>query len=801
MTNLRFSIRRFLQQPTFATVVTLTLALAIGANTAMFSVIEAALLRELPFPEPEDLVILHERSSSGVDNRLSSPSSWAEWQARARSFEELAEFMWWDDTSFGAGDGPAETILTANATPGYFRILGIQPMLGRTFSDVQDANVREVVLSHRLWQRRFGGDPDIIGKSIRFSVFSRQHTVIGVMPPTAYGDLELGWGEAWTAIYANPQGLRTTPSRSRYVRVIGRLKPGVTVAQAQAEVEAIHQQLARENPGVYAGWTPEVESVREAIAGRARPALLLAIGAVLLVLLTACVTVANLLLARAANRQREWAIRIAMGASRWQVFSQLLMDGLLLSLLGAAAGLPLAYAAIRLLVWLQPELPRAGEIAINLPVMAFTLLVALLSAVSFSLAPAIATIRQDIQHTLKDGGRGGTPGRRQHRVRSWLVAAEVACAVVLLVGAGLLLRSFANLLQVHPGFEMDKTLVFDLELPYPELADRRSFIQRFYSRLEALPEVEAVGHIRYFPYHARLWATQVRPQDRSFPDGQEPVVHFNMMAGDYLRALGIPIVRGELPRARPGNSKPDEVIGALVNESLARLLWRDEDPIGKVLREGGNSPAVVTGVVGDIRQRSLGEMPQPEMYVVEDPGVFILGTFVLRTRVQPERVIASVRQVLRELDSNLPVNDLMPLRQLAGRTIAAQRMAMTLLGAFSVVALTLAAVGLYGVIACLVSQRTSEIGTRLAIGARPSHVLWLVTGEGLRLVAIGTAAGLATALIGGRVIRTFLYGVATSDPLIFGAVPVIVSVVALLACLVPARRAMRIDPLVALRAE
>jgi putative ABC transport system permease protein len=348
---------------------------------------------------------------------------------------------------------------------------------------------------------------------------------------------------------------------------------------------------------------------------------------------------------------------------------------------------------------------------------------------------------------------------------------------------------------------MEKTLVFDLELPYAELADRRSFIQRFYSRLEALPEVEAVGHIRYFPYHARLWATQVRPQDRSFPDGQEPVVHFNMMAGDYLRALGMPLVRGELPRARPVNPKPDEVIGALVNESLARLLWGDEDPIGKVLHEGGNSPAIVTGVVGDIRQRSLAELPRPEMYVVEDPGVFVLGTFVLRTRVPPENVIGRVRQVLRELDSNLPVNDLMPLRQLAGRTIAAQRMAMTLLGAFAVVALTLAAVGLYGVIACLVSQRTSEIGTRLAIGARPSHVLWLVTGEGLRLVAVGMVVGLATALIGGRVVRTFLYGVATTDLVSFGAVPVIVSVVTLLACLVPARRAMRIDPLVALRAE
>jgi putative ABC transport system permease protein len=801
MTSLRSSLRRLRREPTFTAVVTVALALGIGANTAVFSVIEAALLRALPFPEPERLVVLHERSSSGMTNRLASPSSWAEWKARARSFEEVAEFMWWDDTSFSAGDGPAETILTANATPGYFRILGVRPLLGRTFGDERDPKVREAILSHRLWQRRFGGDPNIVGKSIRFSVFSREHTVVGVMPATDYSDLELGWGDAWTAIYANEQNLRTTPTRSRYVRVIGRLKPGVSVRQAQAEVDAIHQQLARENPGAYAGWKPQVESVRDTIAGRARPALMLALATVALVLITASVTVANLLLARAASRQREWAIRLAMGASGWQVFAQLLTDGLLLSLLGAAAGLPLAHAAIRLLVWLQPELPRSAEIQINVTVLAFTLIVALVSAVLFSLAPALATIRQDVQHALKDGGRGGTSGRRQQHVRGWLVASEVACAVVLLVGAGLLLRSFANLLHVDPGFDLNRTLVFDVELPYSDVAERRSFIQRLYSRLEALPEVEAVGHCRYFPYHARLWATQIRPLDRALPDGQEPVVHFNMIAADYMRALGQPLIRGELPRPRPVSPEPGDAHRALINQSLARMLWGDEDPIGKMFREGDNPPTMVAGVVGDIRQRSLAEPPRPEVYVVDEPGQFVLGTFVLRTRVEPQRATSTVRQVLRELDANLPVNDLMPLREFAQRSISGQRMAMTLLGAFAAIALCLAAVGLYGVIACLVSQRTAEIGTRLAIGARPSHVLWLVTGEGLRLGAAGTVAGLAAALVGGRLMQRFLYGIAPIDLVSFAAVPLIVAAVTLVACLVPAWRAMRIDPLVALRSE
>jgi predicted permease len=801
LNSLRFSLRRLLQQPTFAIAVVLVLALGIGANTAVVSVIEAALLRELPFQDPERLVILREVSASGLDNRLASPSSWAEWQVRARSFAELAEFMWWDDQSFGGGDGPAETVLMANATPGYFRILGIRPLIGRTFGDVNNPSVREVVLSHHLWQRRFGGDPSVVGKTIRFSATSRDRVVIGVMPPTPYRDLELGWGDLWTPIYTNPQELRTTPSRSRYVRVIARLKRDVTVAQAQAEVDAIHQQLAREVPGVYAGWRVVVESAREATSARARPALLLAIAAVLLVLLTATVTVANLLLARAAGRQREWAIRLAMGASRWQVFRELLTDGLLLSLAGAAAGLPLAYGAVRLLVWLQPELPRAQEIAMNLPVLVFTLAVALLSALLFSVAPAVDAVRQDIQHTLKEGGRGGSPGRRQHRVRGWLVASEVACAVVLLVGAGLLLRSFANLLHVQPGFDMERTLVFDLDLPYAEQAQRRNVIQQIYARLEERPDIEAVGHIRYFPYHARLWATQVRPDGRSFPNGQEPVVHANMIAGDYLKALGMPLLRGDLPRPRPAVVKPDDVVGALVNESFARLLWGDDDPIGKAFYEGSGPPRIVTGVVGDVRQRSLAEIPRPEMYVVEDPGVFQLGTFVLRTRVSPDQVIGPVRQLLRDIDPNLPVNDLMPLRQFAGRTIAAQRMAMTLLSAFALVALMLAAVGLYGVIACLVSQRRSEIGTRLAIGAQPRHVLWLVTGEGMRLVTIGIVTGLAMALITGRVVKGFLYGIATTDLVSLGIAPLVVVVVTLIACLVPAARATRIDPLVALREE
>jgi predicted permease len=800
--SVRLSLRRLARQRLFALVVIATLALGIGANTAVFSVVESALLRPLPFPAADRLVVLFERSTAGMNNRLASPSSWAAWKTRARSFEDLAAFMWWDDTAFRAGDGPAETILTANATPEYFRILGLPPMLGRTLADTEDANVREVVISHRLWQRRFGGDPQVVGKTIRLSSFTMDRIIVGVMPDTAYVDLELGWGDLWRAIYYNPLDLQTTPTRSRYVRVVGRLKPGVTVAQAQAEISTIQQQLAREHPGVYAGWQVEVESVRDAMVGRARPALLVAAGAVWLVLFTACMTVANLLLARAAGHQREWAVRTAMGATRWQLFKELLTDGMVLATFGMAAGLPLAAAAIAVLGWLHPDLPRAGAVTLNLPVLAMTLSVTALSALVFSVVPLVAVARQDIQQTLKQGGRSSTSGHGQHLVRRGLVVSQVACAVVLLVGAGLLLRSLARLLDVDPGFDMDRTLVFDLDLPYSDAAERRSFLQRFHDALATRPEVEAVGLARYFPYHARLWATQVRPEGQTLADGREPVVHLNFIHGEFLKAMGIPLLHGEERAVRPQSQRtPGEPIPVLVNERFAEILWGTDEAVGQTFREGEGGPYVVTGVVGNVRQRSLAEPPGPELYLVEDLTAFLLGTFVLRTRVPPDQLIAPVREILRALDPNLPVNDLMPLRQFAERTIAPQRLALTLLGAFAVIALLLAAIGLYGVVAGLVAQRTPEIGTRLAIGAPPSHVLGLVIGEGLRLVLGGLVAGVAVSLAGGRMLRSLLYDIAATDLATLAATCAVILAVTVFACLLPATRATRIEPLVALRQE
>ena len=389
------------------------------------------------------------------------------------------------------------------------------------------------------------------------------------------------------------------------------------------------------------------------------------------------------------------------------------------------------------------------------------------------------------------------PWAARRTLRAWLVASEVAFAVVLLVGTGLLLRSFANLVRVNPGFDADRALIFDLSLPYVE-EHRRTFMQQLFANLEALPQVEAVARIRYFPYHPRLWTAQVRPENQVIAVGQEPIVHSNMIAGNYIQAMGMPLLRGQI--SAPG-SKSCDIRQVLVNQSFARLLWGSEDPIGKVFRQDEFGRSVVAGLVGDVRQRSLAVPPNPEMYVIESREDFALGTFVVRTKVPPEQMIGAVRQVLRDLDPSLPVNNLVPLREFASRTIASQRLALALLTVFGGLALTLAAVGLYGLISYLVAQRTPEIGIRMAIDASLVSVLKLNTGHGLRLVSVGIAAGLGAAMAAGRVARTMLYGVAATDIFSFGTAAAVVLVVALSACMIPAVQAMRIDPILALKQE
>jgi predicted permease len=792
--HLRYALRTLFKRPGFTLIVVLTLALGIGANTAIFSVVHGVLIEPLPFGEPERIVTLSERAAT-LDNRLVSPTSWFEWRERGQGqvFEELACFMWWENSSI---EGFAEPLLALYVTPGYFRVMGREPLLGRLF-DEQNKDGNEVILSYGFWQRRFGGDPTIIGQPFR--LFTRNATVVGVMPP-AYADLEVGWGDVWAPLTFGGRDLRAQPYVARFVRVVGRLKPGVTVAQAQARMDIVQRQLQRETPLVAGSWEVNVESLRDTVAGRARPALLAMLGAVAFVLLIACANVANLLLARAAAREKEFAVRVALGAGRWRLTRQLLTESLLLAVLGAALGLAFAHLGLRLIEALRPELPRVGEVGLNLPALGFTLVLMILTALLFGFAPAVGLGRENIHATLKEGGRSEAGGARQQRLRGLLVTSEVAFAALLLVGAGLMLKTFANLLRVNPGFQAERVIMMDLSLPYSDKGRRETFTQELFARLKALPEVENVATMRYFPFHVRLWTVPVSREERPVPAGQEAIVHWNTVGGDYFRVMGIPLLRGRLPA---DGEKWEEINTVIVNQSFTRLLYGDEDPVGKSFRLGdGKDIKVIGGVVGDVRQRGLAEPPAPEMYIVNSrPAVPNPGTFVIRTRVAPERVVGAVRQTVRDLDPQLPVANLMPLSEFAGRTITSQRVSMWLLSLFAGLAMALAAVGIYGVLSYAVTSRTQEIGVRMALGARPGDILRLITWQGMKLVLAGLLIGFAGIVALQRLIGNLLYDVTATDPATLASVAGLLCAVALIACYLPARRATKVDPLVALRRE
>jgi putative ABC transport system permease protein len=790
--DLRYSTRTLVKMPGFAAIVVLTLALGIGANTAIFSVVHAVLIEPLPFGDPERIVTLSERAAT-LDNRLVSPTSWFEWRERGQVFEELACFMWWENTSI---EGFSEPLLAVYATPGYFRVMGREPLLGRLF-DEQNKDGNEVILSYGFWQRRFGGDPGIIGQ--RFRLFTRNATVVGVMP-TAYADLEVGWGDVWAPMTFGGRDLRAQPYVARFVRVIGRLKPGATAAQAQARMDIVQRQLQRETPLVAGNWEVKVESLRDTVAGRARPALLAMLGAVAFVLLIACANVANLLLARSAAREKEFALRAAIGAGRWRLTRQLLTESLLLAVSGAALGLVFAHLGLRLIEALRPELPRVVEVGLNSPALGFTLLIPILTAVLFGLAPALGLGRANIYKTLKEGGRSDASGMQRQRMRGLLVTAEVAFAALLLVGAGLLLKTFANLLRVDPGFQAERVIMMDLSLPYYDKGQRETFTRELYARLRALPEVENVATMRYFPFRVRLWTVPVSRIDRPVPAGQEANVHWNTVGGDYFRVMGIPLLRGRLPE---DGEKWEETNTVIVNQSFARLLYGDDDPVSKSFRSGeGKDIKVIGGVVGDVRQRGLAEPPAPEMYVVNSqPAVPNPGTFVIRTRVAPGRVVSPVRQTVRDLDPQLPVANLMPLSEFAGRTITSQRLSMWLLSLFAGLAIALAAVGIYGVLSYSVTSRTQEIGVRMTLGAKPGDILRLITWQGMKLVLAGLLIGITGVVALQRLIGNLLFGVTATDPATLAVVAGLLCAVALLACYLPARRATKVDPLVALRRE
>ena len=608
----RLFFRSLRKRPGFAGIVILTLALGIGANTALFSIVHAVLIAPLPFQNPARIMILSEHSRS-MDTGLVSPITFDDWAHRNEVFSDLAAFRHWENRTIEIGRSEPEPILHVTATSNYFRVLGFSPLFGRTHGEEKSGGVNEAVLSYELWTRRFNARHDALGETIRISGAS--YVVVGVMPPAPH-DIGIGWGDVWTPIHwYNMQHNRATSYRARYLRVLGRLKPGITVAQAQDRMTALQRQLENEATSVAKGYSVRVEPLENAFVGRFRPALFVLLGAVGFVLLTACANVANLMLARGIAQEKEIAIRIALGAGRVRLTRDLLWESVFLSATGALLGLALARWGLWLLKYsLAAKIPRLAEAGLRGEVLTFTLAITALSAILFSLAPILG-LGRDIHGTFKEAGRTGSGGIRRQQLRTILVGAEFAFATLLLVAAGLLVKSFTNLLSVHPGFEFDNRIAADVVLPaseYKNDARRVAFFRELFRRLHDASGITSSGGALYFPCRSKLWLATVWREGVSVPRGEEPVVYYNLYAGDYFRAMGIPLIRGRLPTERE-LWEPSNV--SVINETMARQLFSGVDPIGRRFKSGEDGQwTTIVGIVGDVRQKSLDEPAKPEFY-------------------------------------------------------------------------------------------------------------------------------------------------------------------------------------------
>jgi putative ABC transport system permease protein len=812
--DLRYGWRMLVRQRAVTAIAVITLALGIGANTAIFSVINAVLLRPLPFAAPERLVAV---GSTQIDDRsrfssLSYPD-FADFKAQQSEFERMAAY-YTRNLTLQSGGGAAR-LEGAVVSADLFPLLGVNPILGRAFRPEEDKarGGRVVMLSHALWRNRFSADPGIIGKAL--SLNGESYMVAGVMPegfqfPVQSEPVELWINQAVDA--ETPSESPTTTQRGNHrINAVGRLKPGVAVEQAEARLVAIAASLEKQYPNDNKGFSARVRPLIEDLTGNVRDSLLVIFAAVGCVLLIACANVANILLARAVNRRREIALRAALGASRWRVVRQMLTESVLLALLGGAAGLMLAGFAMDALVALNPtDIPRMAESRLDGRVLLFTFVIATLTGVVMGLVPAWQSSKLDLNSVLKDGGRGASSGSLRFSARGALVVAEVAIAVTLLVGAGLLIQSFARLMRVKPGFNPDHLLTLRIGFPdglYTEPEQLASFHDRLMTGLQSLPGVSAYSTVNPTPLGGSNYAIGFSIEGRPNPSGlQYPYdTRLTFVGSDYFRTLGIPLRQGRDYTARDNQQSPQVVI---INEAFAKRHFPGENPIGKRIdpsigvSDGPPPMREIIGVVADTRFRRLGAEPEPEVYlhIPQVPAVGSL-TLMLRTQSDPMSLAASARQEIMKLDLNLPIFDIKPFDEYLSNSVAQPRFNSLLLGVFAGVALLLTAIGLYGVIAYSISQRTQEIGIRMALGAQAGDVLRLIIGQGMALVLIGVALGLAGAFAATRLMTGLLFGVGPTDPLTFATIAALITLIALFACYIPARRAAKVDPMVALRCE
>ncbi len=798
--DLRYGRRMLLKRPGFTLIAVLMLALGIGANTAIFSVVNAVLLRPLPFKEPERLLLLSEKNfKRGTDDGVVGGANFTDWQRQNRVFENLAAFMSWNYNL--TGDGEPQRLSASVVSAGFFQMLGVEAAQGRVLlpTDDQDGQDNVIVLSHALWQSRFGARPEIVGERVQLN--GQPHTIVGVMPPGFTFPSELT--EIWRPMALSPQNAQNRTGK--WLRVLGQLKAGVSLEQAQAEMETIAWRLEQQYPESNAGWGVQLKPLHDELVRNARRGLLVLLGAVGFVLLMACANVANLLLARAAARQKELAIRTALGASRFRLLGQLLTESLLLAVAGGAVGLWLAHWGIRALIALSPaNVPRLKEAGLDGQVLCYTLLLSLLTTLLCGLIPAWRAARPDLNHTLKEEVRSAS-GQAGRRLRHTLVVAEVAVGIVLLAGAGLMLRSFLKLQGVDAGFNPHNLLTMQIMLPaakYSQNQQQIAFFQQALERVRSLPGVQAADAVQDLPLRANATSFPIQIEGRPISQAAErPMAVHRTVSEDYFRTIGIPLLKGRAFTPQDNLNVPPVIV---INQTMVRRFWPTEDPLGRQLRFGepGDPIYTIVGVVGDIKHMGLDAEEGAVIYQPHAQKRFAWlrwMTLVVRTNTEPLQLAAAVRSRVQEVDKEQPVYEIATMDDLLARSVAQPRFALVLLGFFAGLALVLAGIGIYGVMSYAVAQRTHEIGVRIALGAQARDVLQLVVGHGMKLAMIGVGFGLLGALALTRLMKTLLFGVSPTDPTTFALIALLILGVALLACYLPARRVTRADPMIALR--
>jgi putative ABC transport system permease protein len=798
--DVRYALRSLGKSPGFTAVAVLTLALGIGFNTAVFSVVDAAVFRPLAYAKPAELVrLIDTNPSRGIDRFSSSPLNFVDWRAQNRTLAAMAAYTR-NDVTLVEGTAP-ERLQGQSVSPALFPLLGVAPMLGRAFDldDEKPGRDKTAVLSFELWQRRFGGDRAIVGKTIALEGGKR--TVVGVMPRVFRFPISKS-AELWMPLVLDADTLENRGAH--WLSVIARVKPGVTLAQASADLDVIAARLEAAYPAKNKGWGIVVTPLSEAVVGRSKKPLLLLLGAVAFVLLIACVNVSNLLVARGVGRRREVAVRTALGAGRARLIRQLLTESLVLAILGGAAGALLAVWGAEALVALSAgTLPRSAEAGVDGRVLLFALAASLATAAVSGLWPALRATTAADGETLREGhGSAGLP-RGAARARRALLVVEVALTMVLLAGAVLLLRSMAAVLRVDPGFRAAGALTARLELPearYPERAQQAVFYRELQSRIAALPGVAAVGTSNFAPLSGSRWTLSTKFLDHPVPAGDEPSLEYRVAGGEFFRAAGIPLKRGRFFTA---GDRADAPLVAIVTEAAARRHFPAEDPIGRqiVIGDRVKEPRRIVGVVGDVLEGGLTEPAAPELYVPAEQVPWSGMAVIVRADGDPMRLVPSLRAVIASLDRSLPVEDIGRLSDAVSRSLGERRFALTLLSAFSVLALILAAVGIYGVVSYTAAQRQREVGIRMALGARRADVLRLFVREALALAGAGILLGLALAAGATRLLSGMLFGVAPSDPASYAAVSILLFAAVLAASLLPAHRATGISPVEALRNE